>query len=147
MINDSLLTQASKWIQLDSAFNPRVEYSPTLAAALALVQVVVPKLTGGNGLQSMFESWLTNKLSDNSSADLVSYWKELGGNQHNNEASSVALGMMTDFKSTRLKKAMKQGEEFRSTYHTVVLEEIQAKLFPPVAHNIAPDREEAEDIN
>ena len=141
MINDVLLAQSSKWIKLDNGFNSKIEYSPTLAAALALVQVVVPKLVGGNGVQSVFESWLANKLSDNSSADLVSYWKELGGNQDNRYAESVALGMMTDFKSTRLKKAMKQGEEHKSAYHAVVLETIKEKLFPKIIHNIAPDQD------
>ena len=86
-------------------------------------------------------------MSDNSSSDLVSYWKEKGGNQDNKYAESVALGMMDDFKSTRLKKAMKQGEENRSAYHAVVIETIREKLFPPVVHNIAPEREEAEETS
>jgi hypothetical protein len=141
MINDSLLCQAAKWIKLDTGFKTNTVYSPTLAAALALVQVVVPKLTAGNGMQSLFEDWFKNKISDNDNPDLVSHWKELGGNQDNKYAESVALGMMTDFKGTRLKKAKKQGEQYKSAYDDIVLEAIEEKLFPKMTHSIATDQD------
>lgn len=145
MINDDLLIQAGKWIKLDAGFKTDQVYSPTLAAALALIQVVVPKLTAGNGMQSMFESWFKNKISDNDNADLVSCWKELGGNQDNKYAESVALGMMIDFKSTRLKKAMKQGQQHKSAYNDVVIDSITEKLFPPKAANLASDLDVTEE--
>ena len=120
--------------------------SPTLSAALAHANRVVPELTDGNGVQTMFEDWFKDLLKNNTSDDLVSTWKDLGGNQDNKYAESVALGMLNDFKGTRLKKAMKEGEKNKSAYHDIVIDDIKAKLFPPILRNVEPSLEEIEEM-
>jgi hypothetical protein len=134
-LNDSLILQTSKWIKLDPDFDKNVTYSPSLAPALALAIVVEPKILDGNGTQTAFESWLKEQLGSNSSEDLVSYWKELGGNQDNKYSESICLGMFTDWKSTKLKKSQKSNLKNKSVYHYIVLDKIEDKLFPKKVAN------------
>ena len=145
-LNDVLLVQAATWIKMDPTFHCDKTYSPTLPPGLAHANRALPELTDGNGLQTIFEDWFKDQLKNKTSDDLVSYWKELGGNQDNKYPESVALGMLTEFKSTRLKKAMKEGEKNKSAYYDIVIDDIKAKLFPPKVRNVEPSLEKIEEV-
>jgi hypothetical protein len=137
MLNDTLLSEAVRIIRSGRCFqllrdpsfqSGAFDYAnATLIVGLAHALRVCKQITH-NGCKVIFESWLADELKSGTDKP-CQRWNDLGGNQDNKNAESVALGVLLDFR-THLKFLSDNKLPGSSYYNGVVEEQIRDSLFP-----------------